>query len=234
MVPISQLKKKYNATRVNISNVSFASTVRGKKTCEKITDLLGFSNEYPADVVIGLESGSERLIKKYMDGKAKPYNTDNWCELVKEGVNILNDNYWYPVCNLITGLPDENEEDVIKTLDLIDDLNKNNLFYYIFYFVPLDGSEMENNDFFIIDNLTERRWELFYKCWMHSIKSIKENLNKFIKNPVQKLIIKMSLNEIEKIIKKYQYDAFKMRDTFASANLKGLNLIRSLAYKYLN
>ncbi|KYK19926.1 hypothetical protein AYK24_04785 [Thermoplasmatales archaeon SG8-52-4] len=231
---INKLKNEYNIDRVNISNVSFPSVIKGKKTCEQITDILGFSNDNPVNVVVGLETGSERLIKKYMEGKPKPYSSDKWYELVKEGTNVLNDNCWYPICNLITGLPDENEEDVIKTIDLVDDLRDNKLFLYVFYFTPLDGSKMENEDFFITANITERRWELFYKCWMHSFKSLKENLNKFINNPLQKFMINKILNEIEKVIKKYKDDVFKMRDTFASVNLKGFNLIKFLARKYLN
>jgi len=234
MASISELKEKYDVSNINISNVSFASVVKGKKVCEKMTDIMGFSDECLVDTIVGLETGSERLIKKYMEGKAKPFSPDSWSELVKEGINIMNDNYWYPICSLITGLPGENEDDIIKTLDLVDDLMQNNLFYYIFYFAPVEGSELEKCDFFFIDDLSERRWELFYRCWMKSIRSIKDNLRMFIHKSILEYMISKILNEIEKDLKNYRQDPFGMSNAYSQVNLKGLNLITFLGKRYLN
>jgi radical SAM superfamily enzyme YgiQ (UPF0313 family) len=226
--------KDYEITRINTSDVSFAAVKKGKKTCEQISDMLGLSKECPMDTIIGLETGSERLMKEHMDGKAKPYSLDKWHELVKEGTNILNDNYWYPVLSLITGLPDENEEDVIKTLDLIDELDQNKLFYYIFYFVPMEGTELGKFDFFYNDDLNDRRWELFYRCWMKSIKSLKTDLDMFVTDRVVKFLLRRILHETEKDLIKYRNDPFIMKDNFASVNLKGIHLFSFLARRFIS
>ncbi len=243
---ITELKKKYNVTNTIISDVSVAATIKGKKTCEKISDIMGCSKEFPIDTIIGFETGSERLIKKYMAGKTKPYNPDDWNELVKTAINILNDNNWYPMCQLITGLPDEREEDVTKTLDLIDDLKDNKLFYYIFYFVPIEGSELEKSEFFNFDNITERRWELFYKCWMETIRSIRDSHLLYLmqsfkedtrRNRIRKKILEYTINkfliEIERELNNYKTDPFGMRETYSSVSLKGLSLIKFVAQRYL-
>lgn len=243
---IFKLRRKYNVNYTNISDVSIASTIKGKKTCEEISDIMGCTKELPVDTIVGLETGSERLIKKYMEGKAKPYNPDDWSELVKTAINILNDNNWYPLCHLITGLPDEREEDVTKTLDLVDDLKQNKLLYYIFYFAPVEGSELEKSDFFNFDNITERRWELFYKCWMETIRSIKDShflslMQTFrggtrkdrIKNRILEYAINKSLDGIKRELNKYRTDPFGLRETYSSVSLKGLNLIKFLGQKYL-
>ena len=224
---VNKVKKttdRYNVYSINISDVSIASTIKGKKTCKKISDILGISKKYPIDTILGIETGSERLIKKYMEGKPKPYTPNNWSELVYNGINILNDNYWYPLCNLITGPPDENEDDLIKTLDLIDDIKHFKLYFIIFYFVPLEGSGLEKKSFFKFDDITDRRWELFYKCYMKTISSLKEDLHIIFKNKFLAYLYAKILNEVEFDLKRYRNDPFKLREFYSSTSLKGLNL----------
>jgi len=235
MKSITELMRKHEAYNINFSNLSIASTIKGKKTCKALTDLLNLSEERPTDTIIGLETGSPRLIKKYMKDKAKPYDPDNWRELVIEGINILNDNHWHPLLNLITGLPDENEKDVIQTLELIDDLKENNVFYYVFYFVPLEGCELENQNFFSFDDISERRWELFIKCWSKTIQWLQQNMKKKIdieNRILWYLFIKM-LKEVEKELKIYKNDPFGFRDTYAYAKIKGIHLIPFLLKRYV-
>lgn len=246
IISIDKLRKKYNVYATNISDVSVASTIKGKRTCKEISDIMGFSTNNPADTIIGVESGSEKLIKKYMDGKAKPYNPNNWRELVETAINILNDNYWYPLCQLITGLPGETEEDVIKTLDLIDNLKDNKLYYYIFYFVPMEGSGLEKSDFFHFDDITERRWELFYKCWITTIRSIRDynlissmQLTRGISKKERTIgkiygyIMNKALSEIENELNRYKTDPFAIREAYSSVNLKGFKILKFLSTYYL-
>lgn len=231
MTAISKLKEDHEVRSINFSNVSIASTIKGKKSLEKMKDIMGFSEECPVDAILGLETGSEKLIKTHMIGKVKPYNPDNWCELVKEGINILNDNYWYPICSMIAGLPGETEEDVIKTLNLVDDLKGNRLFYYIFYFVPM--GKLENYDFFTIDELTMRRWELFYKCWMETINSFREYIN-IIEDKILKMIALRIMKEIERDLNKYKNEPFGFKNAYHSINLKGYHFFTFLARRYFN
>ena len=231
MTAISKLKEDHEVRSINFSNVSIASAIKGKKSLEKMKDIMGFSEECPVDAILGLETGSEKLIKTHMIGKVKPYNPDNWCELVKEGINILNDNYWYPICSMIAGLPGETEEDVIKTLNLVDDLKGNRLFYYIFYFVPM--GKLENYDFFTIDELTMRRWELFYKCWMETINSFREYIN-IIEDKILKMIALRIMKEIERDLNKYKNEPFGFKNAYHSINLKGYHFFTFLARRYFN
>lgn len=221
---VKKTTNRYNVNSINISDVSIAATIKAKKTCMEISDILGISRRFPIDTILGIETGSTRLIKKYMEGKPKPYKAEDWAELVYNGINILNDNYWYPLCNLITGLPDENEDDLIKTLDLIDDIKSFKLYFIIFYFVPLEGSELENKSFFKFDDITDRRWELFNKCYLKTISSLREDLYIIFKNKILATLYGKILNEVEYDLKRYRNDPFKLRDFYSSTSLKGLNL----------
>src|SRR5207244_12109816 len=55
--------------------------------------------------LMGVETGSARLAASTMSGKALPFDIKDWQEIVVEGMNILNENNWFPVCSYIVGLP---------------------------------------------------------------------------------------------------------------------------------
>jgi len=119
---------------------------------------------------IGLETGSVRLMRKYMGGKMLPFRPEEWKEVVTQSFGIMNDVEWYPLATLIMGLPDEREEDVSETLGLMDDLHGCNAFYVPLFFVPLENCLLMNNQGTELDSLTEARWELFTRCWEYNVR----------------------------------------------------------------
>jgi len=133
----------------------------------------------------GIETGSPRLIRKYMIGKPLPYKPEDWCECIERAFGTLNDNSWYPLATLIIGLPDENEDDVNRTLELIDDLNDYNAFFVPLLFVPLDRCLLELQDGAELNRLSKRRWGLISKCWKYNMRIWKPSyLEARIHNPV--------------------------------------------------
>jgi hypothetical protein len=113
----------------------------------------------------GIETGSVRLMRKYMAGKMLPYKPEQWQEIVTQAFGILNDNDWYPLATLIVGLPEETEEDVLETLSLMDDLKDFNAFYVPLFFVPLEDCLLMNKRGAEYDSLTKMRWEVLTRCW---------------------------------------------------------------------
>ena len=119
---------------------------------------------------IGLETGSVRLMKKYMSGKMLPFKPEQWKEVVTEAFGIMNDVDWYPLVTLIIGLPEEREEDVLETLNLMDDLHDAKSFYVPLFFVPLENCKLVNNRGTELDSLTKARWEVFTRCWEYNVR----------------------------------------------------------------
>jgi radical SAM superfamily enzyme YgiQ (UPF0313 family) len=72
-----------------------------------------------ASVIIGLETGSVNLFKKYMPGKSFPFRPEQWPDVVLKGMEILNHHNWFPFCTWIIGLPGETEADTRESLDLL-------------------------------------------------------------------------------------------------------------------
>lgn len=122
-------------------------------------------------VEVGIETGSVRLMKKYMRGKALPFSVDTWPELVVQGVGLMNDHDWWPLCTIMTGQPDETEDDVLATLELIDDLRNHNakMFYTPVIFIPLKEAVLGNCQRTNLSNLSELQWEVLSRCWRNNI-----------------------------------------------------------------
>src|SRR5262249_23477079 len=111
--------------------------------------------------------------KKLMPSKGVPFSIDDWPSVVLEGLRALNENNWFPVMTLIVGSPDENDEDVMATLDLVYEIERRNLFAFLIpsIFTPLHDTRMENKR-----GVTETRqlsplqWQLMRKCWKMNLR----------------------------------------------------------------
>ncbi|MEM0466946.1 MAG: radical SAM protein [Candidatus Thermoplasmatota archaeon] len=165
-----------------LSHASLAPIIYDKKLLEELTPILLEKTRWTpkknstykqpfVSVEIGIETGSVRLMQKYMKGKALPYSVDNWPELVVQGIGLLNDHDWWPLCTIMTGQPEETDEDVIATLNLIDDLRAHNakMFYTPVLFIPLKDAVLGHCHRTNLNNLTDLQWEVLARCWKNNI-----------------------------------------------------------------
>jgi radical SAM superfamily enzyme YgiQ (UPF0313 family) len=142
----------------------------------------------------GVETGSVRLMRKYMAGKALPFKPEEWKEIVSQSFAIMNDNEWYPLATLIVGLPDEKEEDVIETLELMDDLKDYNAFYVPLLFVPLENCMLMNRQGAELDSLSKARWQFLTRCWEYNAKIWRDTfLENRIPNPLLYKLVKSAV-----------------------------------------
>lgn len=119
-------------------------------------------------VEIGIETGSVRLMRKYMKGKALPYDIKNWPEIVTQAIGIMNDHDWYPLATIMTGLPDETEEDIIATLELLDELKHYKMFITPILFVPLEDCLLHNARRISLGHLTNLQWDFIASCFRYN------------------------------------------------------------------
>lgn len=165
-----------------LSHGSFAPIIYDKKLLDELTPILIEKTKWNPDtskvykkpfisVEMGIESGSTRLMNKHMKGKALPFSVDRWPEIVVEAIGKLNDHDWYPLCTIMTGQPDETEDDAIATIELIDDLRAQNakMFYTPVLFIPLKEAVLSNSRRASLNNLSETQWEIIARCWKNNI-----------------------------------------------------------------
>jgi radical SAM superfamily enzyme YgiQ (UPF0313 family) len=160
---------------IHLSHASLAPIIYDPKILEELAPILlekthrELNGKKFVTVEVGIETGSVRLMKKYMKGKALPYKVDNWPELVCQGIGNMNDHDWYPLCTIMVGMPDEKEEDVIATLNLLDDMKDLTLFYTPVLFIPLKEAILHNAHRASLEHLTELHWEFITTSWRRNI-----------------------------------------------------------------
>jgi radical SAM superfamily enzyme YgiQ (UPF0313 family) len=93
-------------------------------------------------VQTGIETGSARLIARHMKGKALPSPPEKWHEIVTQAFGILDENNCICAATLINGLPGETTDDVIKTIELVDDLKGAHTILVPLNFVSMRGSSL--------------------------------------------------------------------------------------------
>lgn len=179
-----------------LSHASLAPVIYDPRIIEELTPILmektlwtpeidKYYKEPFITVEVGIETGSSRLMKKNMPGKALPFSVDNWSESVIQGIGLMNDHGWWPLCTFLTGQPDETEEDVIATLELLDELRAHNakIFYTPLVFIPLEDAIHAKEKRPSLENLTELQWEAITRSWKNNIDFWRPEL-KWIYNPM--------------------------------------------------
>jgi hypothetical protein len=123
--------------------------------------------------LIGLETGSPRMAKQIMPSKGIPFNIDDWPSVIIRGLEIMNENYWYPMMTLIIGNPGETDEDVMATLDLVYEIERRGLFAFLVpsVFTPLEGTRMKSQTGVTqTRDLSSLQWQLMMKCWKFNLR----------------------------------------------------------------
>lgn len=157
------------------AHAALAPVVYDPKIVEEIGPVLREKSYWVTDktrhssVEAGIETGSIRLMKKYMPGKMLPYKPEEWHDVVTKAIEIMNENYIWPLATLIVGLPGETEKDTTATLELVDKLKHDKLFYVPLLFTSEEDCMLREARHMDLKHLTSLQWELLATCWRHNI-----------------------------------------------------------------
>lgn len=127
----------------------------------------------------GIETGSARLIAMHMRGKASPSPAEKWPEIVKEAFGILSDNNWFNAATLINGLPGETADDVLKSIELVEDLKGTHSLIVPMNFVSMRGSFLDDDETFTLAKMTPEHWQLMGECIEHNLNILPELLRRY-------------------------------------------------------
>ncbi len=168
-----------------LSHATMAPAVVDPVLIERLTDILldkspihlPIYSTHPRKKIlsplIGLETGSVRLARAMMPGKAVPFPIDDWPSVVIQGLTILNRNNWFPALTLMVGNPGETDEDVKATLDLVYEIERRGLFAFLVpsVFTPLHDTRMEGKTGVTeTQQLSPLQWQLMMKCWKMNLR----------------------------------------------------------------
>ncbi len=152
---------------ISWSHCSLAAAASAPKLFSKLSEtILQKQTWWGAEV--GIETGSPEVAKKIMPAKAHPFKAEDWHDVVVNGMGLMHDNKLVPACTLIVGLPDEQEEDIIKTMDLVADLKEMRSLIVPLFFVPL--GKLKSEDWFNDTKLSNLHKQLLIQCAEHDFR----------------------------------------------------------------
>lgn len=146
------------------SHCSIAAVASEPRLFAKIAEIIKQKQPWWG-VETGIETGSPRLVEKIMHAKAHPFKPQEWPEIVRTGMGLMHDNNLVPAGTLIVGSPEETEDDIMKTMELVDDLKDVRSLIVPLFFVPM--GRLKHEDWFKRTQMTELHRELLIKCFEH-------------------------------------------------------------------
>jgi radical SAM superfamily enzyme YgiQ (UPF0313 family) len=113
----------------------------------------------------GVETTAPRMVKRHLAYKTKPFAPEEWDSVVKRGVKILNENYYYPALTLIVGLPGEEPDETRMTTETVVALKESKCII-----APLLYQDYNEKNTMTWGKMNEAQFELFWQCWRHNLK----------------------------------------------------------------
>ena len=209
LIELNILGKRYyrNLAWAHASVSAIVKGERDHKLISRLEEIIIDGRQKWWGAEIGVETASVPLASKIMPQKAKPYDIRDWPELVKEAAGIMQDASLVPAMTVIAGLPDETEDDVLRTVDLIDDLWDFKAIIMPMFFVPM--GMLSQNDWFKAYKLSDAHMELLKKCLTHGARQGKDILRDYFSDrwygPLMKPFYWTFINVIEVFAKRGGY-----------------------------
>jgi len=179
LLKLHALAKKYCKTlawsHATLAEVKYAQ--EKYKLITKLTELIYDEHQQYLGVQIGLETGSVNLAKKIMPAKAAPYPIEMWPQVVEDAVAIMHEHRIVPALTLILGLPEETEDDLAQTAELLDRLKDYRSLIVPMFFVPL--GVLRDRGWFLREHLKEGHVEIMRKCLWHSLRWAEDIVSTF-------------------------------------------------------
>lgn len=208
LIKLHKLVKKYYKT-IAWSHASLAAIRYSEEKyglISKLSEII-YDNESQKylGVEVGIETGSSRLAKEIMPAKSAPFKIEEYPETVEQAFKIMHENRIIPAGTMIVGLPEETEDDVYKTIELVDNLRSYRSILVPMFFVPM--GYFKNKDWFTRIKLTEAHIELYRKVFWHDVYWGEDIMNRFyMKGPLYypvrmalKLFLRIAKRQMRKI-----------------------------------
>jgi radical SAM superfamily enzyme YgiQ (UPF0313 family) len=174
-----------------------ASIASSPGTVREISEILGLERHRWMGFQTGIETGSQEIMRRYMNMKSAPFEIPQWHEVVEAAFGACQDNHWVPAATLMINWPGETEKDVLLTAELVDKLIGYRSFIVPLLFVPL-GME-RGRPMRLIEDAGLAHWQLYKAIWKHDKRWLGELTDDYSKNStgLTKIAIKTMVHLID-------------------------------------
>ena len=220
LLKLHTLVKKYCRTlawsHVTLAEVRYSQ--ERYRLIDKLTEVVYDEYQDWIGVEVGIETGSVRLARKIMPAKAAPYPVEMWPEVVEEAFAIMHDHRIVPAATLILGLPDEEEEDLTATLELLDRLEGYRSLIVPMFFVPL--GTLKDRRWFLREQLNELHVEVLKKCMWHTVRWGEDIMSKLYLRDLRYAPVKMLLKLFLAYVKRKAREAERVVEEMGLERVK--------------
>ncbi|MCY0859358.1 MAG: radical SAM protein [Sulfolobaceae archaeon] len=217
-----------DVTIATFPHISAAPVRESPRTVKAIAEIARYDKDRAVAPVVGLETGSEKILYKYMRAKMFPYSPSEWKDVILDATAIMNDNYIYPCYTMTIGYPEETDEDVQQSIDLVQAIIDHQFKAWIFPLpvIPMGVSRLRDYPFPVMEKLPSKYWDLLYISWRYDLKITRDLAvvitwrikNKIVRNIIQNMIDKI-FNNIENIFWELKETKGKKSLEFRNINL---------------
>ena len=150
-------------------------------------------------VEIGIETGSPSLVAKMMPAKAHPFKPEEWPEIVRTGMGLMHDNKLIPAGTLMVGVPEETEDDLLRTIEMLGQLKQFRSLIVPLFFVPM--GRLKDKDWFKDTAVSDLHKELLIKCMEHDFYWVDKLLDLSFPNKLQSRTLRPFFNLFVSLLK---------------------------------
>lgn len=219
LIELHKLAKRYYR-KVGWSHTTFVAVLLGEKKygklMTKIAEIIEDEHQDWWGAEIGLETGSVRVARNIMPGKAAPFKIEQWHEVVEESMKIMHELRLIPAVTLIVGLPGEAPDDVVQTTELIERLRPYRSLIVPLFYVPMSHVKAGKSGWLDKLNLYPEHIDLLKVVAKHSIYWAKDILNKFYFQGIRyapiRLLINYFINYVEKRLNKAEEEIERYKE----------------------
>ena len=219
-------------------HISAAPVRESPKTIKAISEIAGYNRDRVVSPVVGLETGSVKILKKYMRAKVYPWRPEEWRDMIIDATIIMNDNYIYPCYTMTIGYPEETDQDVEESIKLVESIIDHGFKAWIFPLplVPIATTRIRDYPLPTIERLPSRYWDLLYISWRYNLRITRELIPNLTAGVKSRLVKKIISHMIDKVFSSIEWIFKELKETkglrsleFSTINLDNISgLIRSI------
>ncbi|WP_287961513.1 radical SAM protein [Acidiplasma sp.] len=239
IIELFKTMKSMGARYVLFPHISAPAVLSDPDTVYEMSDISNLK-EYGAEApVVGLETGSVKIMHKYMNAKPFPWRPEDWKSVIVRATKIMNEAYIYPCYTMTIGYPEEDENDLKQSMDIVNSIIDNQFKAFIFPLpvIPMTSSHIHNNPFPYMEKLPSGYWELLYMSWKYDFGVIKDLIPVMARsmNPVLRYLsdrmVDSVFSHLDDIFYKLYITHGKSSQVFSNINLNTVGgFLKSMAW----